>query len=86
MFQFDIKLIILDYTGLKPLYYHETIHVTIFADSYHKWISVTELVYCSNRLWPSCVLIQNVCMYTNYMPQFAAYPINKDLTTVIHIK
>ena len=25
-------------------------------------------------------------MYTNDIPQFATYPINKDLTTVIHIK
>ena len=25
-------------------------------------------------------------MYTNDMPQFATYPVNKDLTTVIDIK
>ena len=81
MFQFDIKLIILDYTGLKPLYYHETIHVTIFADSYHKWYQLRS--YFIVQLGYGLPMFPfRMSMYTNHMP----YPVNKDLTTVIDIK
>ena len=66
----------LDYTGLKLLYYHETIHVTIFADSY--LVIINGINYGVILLFKQAMAFlcsHSECpMYTNDMPQFATYP------------
>jgi hypothetical protein len=80
----DIKLIMLDYTGLRLLYYHETIDV-IFAHNYHKWYQLRSY-FIVQAGYGLPMFSFRMSMYTNDMPQFTTYPINKDLTTVIDIK